>query len=65
MSNTLSNFQSYLSESFYKRIHLIEKVVGDRHWLTTGTYKEKILLSFLNDALPKKLKAKPGFVVFP
>jgi hypothetical protein len=65
MNNTLSDFQAYLSQSFYKRIYLLEKIIGDRHWLTTGTYKEKILLSFLNDALPGKLQAKSGFIVFP
>ena len=44
---------------------MLEKIIGNRHWLTTGTYKEKILLSFLNDALPKRLRAKPGFIIFP
>ena len=63
--NTLAEFQSYLSESFYRKIHLLEKIVGDRHWLTTGVFKEKILLNFLNETLPKKYKAQSGFVVFP
>jgi len=65
MNNTLAEFQSYLSESFFRRINLLEKIIGNRHWLTTGTYKEKVLLGFLNDTLPNRLAAQSGFIVFP
>ena len=65
MDRTLNDFQTQLAESFHSRISLLEKIIGDKHWLTTGTFKEKVLINFLNENLPKKLKAKSGFVVFP
>ena len=65
MNKTLAEFNSYLSESFFKKIHLIEKIIGNKHWLTSGTFKEKILINFLNQTLPKRMIAKSGFVVFP
>jgi hypothetical protein len=65
MDRTLNDFQTQLAESFHSKINLLEKIIGDKHWLTTGGFKEKVLISFLNDNLPKKLKAKSGFVVFP
>lgn len=65
MDRTLNDFQTQLAESFHSKISLLEKIIGDKHWLTTGTFKEKVLINFLNENLPKKLKAKSGFVVFP
>jgi hypothetical protein len=65
MDRTLNDFQTQLAESFHSKINLLEKIIGDKHWLTTGGFKEKVLINFLNDNLPKKLKAKSGFVVFP
>lgn len=65
MDKTLNDFQTQLAESFHCKISLLEKIIGNKHWLTTGTFKEKVLINFLNENLPKKLKAKSGFVVFP
>ncbi len=65
MNKTLNDFQTQLSESFYSKIYLLEKILGDKHWLTSGTFKEKVLISFFNDNLPKRFKAKSGFVIFP
>jgi hypothetical protein len=65
MDKTLNDFQTQLSESFYSKIHLLEKIIGDKHWLTSGTFKEKVLISFLNQNLPRRFKAKSGFVIFP
>ncbi|MBN2892242.1 MAG: hypothetical protein JXL97_10265 [Bacteroidales bacterium] len=65
MDKTLNDFQTQLSESFYSKIYLLEKILGDKHWLTSGTFKEKILISFLNQNLPKRYKAKSGFIIFP
>lgn len=48
-----------------RRIHLLEKIIGNKHWLTTGTYKEKILITFFDSVLPKNLVTKSGFVLFP
>lgn len=65
MSKTLNDFQNQLSESFHSKIYLLEKIIGDKHWLTSGTFKETVLISFLNQNLPKRYKAKSGFVIFP
>lgn len=65
MDKTLNDFQTQLADSFHSKISLLEKIIGDKHWLTTGTFKEKVLINFLNENLPKRLKAKSGFVVFP
>ena len=65
MTNPLQSFQSRLTSSFSNRVYLLEALIGNRHWLTTGTFKERVLITFLNDTLPKKLRAKSGFIVFP
>jgi hypothetical protein len=65
MSKTLNDFQTQLSESFYSKIYLLEKIIGDNHWLTSGTFKEKVLINFLNQNLPRRYLAKSGFVIFP
>jgi len=65
VANTLQSFQAKLTESFSSKVLLLESLIGGRHWLTTGTFKERVLLSFLNETLPKKLRAKSGFVLFP
>lgn len=65
MEKTLNDFQNQLSESFFSKIYLLEKIIGNNHWLTSGTFKEKVLITFLNNNLPKRFTAKSGFVVFP
>ncbi len=65
MDRTLNDFQTQLAESFHSKISILEKIIGNKHWLTTGTFKKRVLINFLNENLPEKLKAKSGFVVFP
>jgi Domain of unknown function (DUF6602) len=63
--SSLLSFQNSLTSSFASKVYLLESLVGGRHWLTTGTFKERILITFLNEVLPRKLAAKSGFVAFP
>ena len=65
MNNSLAHFKSRLSDSFFSKIGILDSVIGDRHWLTTGTFKERVLISYLRDVLPKSLTVKSGFVTFP
>lgn len=65
MEMNLGEFQSYISNSFFSKILTVEKLTGSSHWLSSGTFKEKVLITFLNEILPKKLRAKSGFVLFP
>jgi len=63
--NELDIFKEYIAESYYKQISILDKIIGNRHWLTTGTYKEKVLINFLNNKVPEKIGIKSGFIAFP
>ena len=65
MPSNIQSFQSHLTDSFSSKVYLLESLIGNRHWLTSGSFKERDLISFLNDVLPEKLRAKSGFVIFP
>ena len=53
---------SYTKELVAKRARL-DQLIGEKHWLTVGTYKEALVRGLLRERLPRRLEVGTGFVV--
>jgi len=53
---------SYSSE-LRARVGRLDEIIGNRHWLSVGTYKESLLADVLRNHLPGKFEIGTGFVL--
>jgi len=55
-------FSSYSNE-LQSKVSRLDKIIGSRHWLSVGTYKESILKDMILGKIPKKYEVGTGFVM--
>src|SRR4051812_16353188 len=41
----------------------LDLLIGDRHWLSVGNYKESLTRSLLSNKIPKRFEVGTGFVL--
>lgn len=61
----MSGIAGMIGSEFEQKIHLLSKIIGYKHHLTVGEYKERLLRNHLKKYLPSKYKVGTGFVLFP
>jgi len=72
MSNNANNgprdieqYHRSVNDEFDNLKNRVRLLIGDKHWLSDGEYKESILRRILRDRLPAECSIARGFVYFP
>lgn len=60
----LLDFSVSYSRELASKMARLDALIGDRHWLTVGTYKEDLLRNHLRSKLPKRFEVGTGFIVW-
>lgn len=55
-------WSSYANE-LTSKVSRIDELIGEKHWLSVGTYKESLIKSLLKNKIPKKHEVSTGFVL--
>lgn len=58
-----SDFQMTYGSELRAKVSRLDKLIGRKHWLSVGTYKENLVRSALAAKLPKKYEIGTGFVM--
>jgi hypothetical protein len=53
---------SYANE-LTSQVHRIDELIGDRHWLSVGTYKESLIRALLRNKVPAQHELGTGFLL--
>lgn len=59
------SYMALLGESFANRIDLLEQLLNEAHFPTTGRYKESLLADLIADFASGRYSVRTGFVLFP
>jgi len=62
-SRAIAEYQLTYGHELQARMKRLDGIIGDRHWLTVGTYKENLIKSVLGNRLPRKYEVSTGFVL--
>lgn len=65
MSASLAALLSSWSAEFSARASRVRSLIGENHWLSDGTHKERLLQSFLSARVPKTVAVDHGFLLNP
>ena len=58
----VSNFFTSYNDELVSKMNRLDLLIGKDHWLSSGTYKEKLLRDSLSSFLPKKFEVSTGFI---
>lgn len=59
----VSNFFTSYNDELISKMKRLDLLIGKDHWLSSGTYKEKLLRDSLSSFLPKKFEVSTGFIL--
>lgn len=59
----ISEYQLTYGDELQAKLRRLDGIIGDRHWLSVGTYKENLVKSVLGNRIPKKYEVGTGFVL--
>lgn len=59
----ISAYQLSYGNELQAKVKRLDGIIGDRHWLSVGTYKENLVKGILRDRIPKKYEVGTGFVL--
>ncbi len=68
MNNDLKRKIDYftsIADEFYAKFNRVNNLIGDKHWLSVGNYREEILRDFLKQYIPKRFRVGTGFIRCP
>ena len=58
-----SEFQMTYGSELRAKVKRLDKIIGRKHWLSVGTYKENLIRAALAAKLPKEYEIGTGFVM--
>jgi hypothetical protein len=61
----LTSYAALIGESFAARINLLAQILRDVHDPSLGRYKERLLIEFISQFIPRRYDVGSGFVLFP
>lgn len=59
----VSSFFTSYNEELVSKMKRLDLLIGKDHWLSSGTYKEKLVRDSLSSFLPKKFEVSTGFIL--
>lgn len=59
----ISEYQLTYGNELQAKLSRLDGIIGDRHWLSVGTYKENLVKGILRNRLPQKYEVGTGFVL--
>jgi hypothetical protein len=59
----LDEFFLSTNKELIATVNRLDKLIGNKHWLTVGTYKETLLKKLLRRVIPDKYSINSGFIV--
>ena len=59
----LDNFFLSTNKELLSTVNRLDKLIGNKHWLTVGTYKESLLKNQLRKVIPNRYSINSGFIV--
>jgi hypothetical protein len=62
VSANLPAYFATWSDEITSRADRVRNLIGDKHWLSDGTYKEFLIREFLARYLPSHLNVSRGFI---
>ena len=65
ITGDLTSYAALIGESFASRINLPAQIIRDAHHPSLGRYKERLLMTFLSEFIPRRYDVGTGFVLFP
>src|ERR1039457_3837324 len=61
----LTGYTALYGESLSAKADLLDRLIGDAHYLSLGQYKERLLADAIRGFLPRTVEVGTGFVMFP
>jgi hypothetical protein len=61
--NDLDDFFLSSNRELLATVNKLDNLIGDKHWLSVGIYKETLLKKMLRKVIPKKYSVDSGFVI--
>jgi|GEM_PF-5727783 len=61
----LTDYWLSIGQGFTHSINRLSKLIGDAHELSTGRYKERLLIDLISNFIPDKYSIGSGFILFP
>lgn len=59
----IAEYQLSYGNELQAKVNRLDGIIGSRHWLSVGSYKENLLKSLLRNRMPKKYEVGTGFVM--
>jgi hypothetical protein len=59
----LDQFFSTSNKELLSTVNRLDKLIGNNHWLSVGTYKETLIKKSLRQVIPNKYSIDSGFVI--
>lgn len=59
----ISEYQLTYGNELQAKLNRLDGIIGDRHWLSVGAYKENLVKGVLRNRLPRKYEVGTGFVL--
>lgn len=60
----IEEFSGHLGNSYLFKLHFLDKLIGNNHHPSIGTYKESLLMDVLEEYIPKRYSVGTGFALF-
>lgn len=60
--SAISLFLSSYNSELRSKVKRLDGLIGRKHWLSVGNYKESILRDLISSAIPKRFEVSTGFV---
>lgn len=61
----LTDYWLSIGQEFTYSINRLSKLIGNAHELSTGRYKERLLIDLISNFIPRKYSIGTGFILFP
>lgn len=61
----LTDYWLSIGQEFTYSINRLSKLIGNAHELSTGRYKERLLIDLISNFIPRKYSVGTGFILFP
>ena len=61
----LTDYWLSVGQEFTHSINRLSKLIGNAHELSTGRYKERLLIDLISNFIPRKYSVGSGFILFP
>lgn len=61
--NAMNNFNLSFTREVQTKIERLDEVIGGHHWLSVGTYKERVIRDQIAAYVPKQYSVGTGFVM--